>query len=100
MGIVTVMARITARPGNEARLRELTRPLIAATRSEAGCLRYDLLCADGDPCSLLMLEEWASHEALATHLESKHIGAFREAAGSLLAGTDVVTFADVDVVRD
>jgi quinol monooxygenase YgiN len=96
-GVVTVTARITARPGSQDALREAMRPLIAATRAEPGCLRYDLLVAGDDPCAFLMLEAWASAQALATHQQSPHIAAFRAAAGPLLEGSVVHTFADVDV---
>lgn len=99
MGIVTVCARLTAHPGQEDALLEATVPLIAATRAEQGCLRYDLVRADETPTLFQFLEEWESHEALAKHLATEHIGAFRSATGDLLAGVDVATFADVDVVR-
>lgn len=97
-GVVTVTARLTACPGQQGALREALRPLIAATRAEPGCLRYDLLVAGGDPCAFLLLEAWASAQALAEHQQSPHIAAFRALAGPLLAGSVVDTFADVDVI--
>jgi len=97
-GVLTLTARLTAHPGQQDALREALRPLIAATRAEPGCLRYDLLVAEGDPCAFLLLEAWTSAQALAEHQKSQHIAAFRALAGPLLAGSVVDTFADVDVV--
>jgi quinol monooxygenase YgiN len=96
-GVVTVTARITARPGRQEALRAVMAPLVRATRAEPGCLRYDLLVAGDDPCAFLMFEEWVSAQALATHQQSAHIAAFRAAAEPLLEGSVVRTFADVDV---
>ncbi len=97
MSTVTVIARLDVLPGKLDALRALTAPLIAATRAEAGCLRYDLMQADDDAQALVFLEEWISHEALAKHLASGHIGAFRAGAGSLLAGgSRVATYHGLD----
>lgn len=98
MSAVTVIARLTAKTGKADELAALTAPLIAATRAEAGCLRYDLLRADEDPCAFAFLEEWISREALAKHLASGHIGAFRAGAAALLDGSDVTVFHAHDAV--
>lgn len=99
MGVVTVVARLTAHPGKVEDLVALTGPLIRATRAEAGCLRYDLARGRENPDELVFVEEWESADALAKHLASQHIGAFREAAGEVLAASDVTTYEDVDAVR-
>ena len=83
--IVTVVARITARPGMEDRVREELRRLLAPTRAEPGCLNYDLHEAPGNPGEFMFHENWAGPAALDRHLASAHIGAWRAVAADLLA---------------
>jgi quinol monooxygenase YgiN len=83
--VVTVVARIAARPGREDRVREELRRLLAPTRAENGCLEYDLHESPGDPCEFMFHENWESAAALDRHLASAHIAAWRAVAADLLA---------------
>jgi quinol monooxygenase YgiN len=42
--------------------------LLVPTRSERGCLQYDLWQDAADPTRFAMVEAWESEEALAAHL--------------------------------
>ena len=83
--IVTVVARFSARPGMEDRVREELRRLLAPTRAETGCLNYDLHEAPGSPGEFMFHENWTSAAALDRHLASAHIAAWRAVAADLLA---------------
>lgn len=72
---VTVIATLHARPGQEAALEARMRSMIEATRREAGCIRYDMHRAADDAASLIMVEYWASAEALQAHDDSAHMAA-------------------------
>jgi len=72
---VTVIATLHASPGQEAALEARMRTMIAATRDEAGCIRYDMHRAHDDPATLIMVEYWASAAALQSHDDSAHMAA-------------------------
>ena len=84
-GVVTVVARIAARPGMEDQVRAELQRLLAPTRGEAGCLNYDLHEAPDRPGEFLFHENWTSETLLKQHLGSAHIAAWRAVAAGLLA---------------
>jgi quinol monooxygenase YgiN len=74
---VDVVAHFSALPGKEDDLRQVLESLVAPTRLEDGCLRYDLFHDVEDPSKFTFIEEWTSAEALAKHGRSPHIVAGR-----------------------
>jgi quinol monooxygenase YgiN len=84
-GVVTVVARVAARPGMEARVREELLRLLGPTRGEAGCLNYDLHESADRPGEFMFHENWASAALLEKHLASAHIAAWRAVAPDLVA---------------
>jgi len=83
-GIVTVVARVAARPGMEDRVRAELQRLVAPTRAEEGCLNYDLHEATDRPGEFLFHENWSSEALLRKHLGSAHIASWRAVAADLL----------------
>lgn len=79
MGKLTIVADIRANPDKIQLARSELLKLIAPTRAEQGCLRYDLHQDNGDPAHFLFYETWESRELWRTHMESDHIAAFRAA---------------------
>ncbi len=82
---VTVLARLRAKPGMEARVREELHQLLAPTRSEPGCLNYDMHQSTTDPALFVFHENWTSEDALQRHFESPHIQRWLQLADDLLA---------------
>jgi quinol monooxygenase YgiN len=82
---VTVLARFQAKKGMEERVREEIMALVAPTRSEPGCINYDLHQSFEEEGLFVLYENWVSKEALDQHLEMPHLVAFKEKAPSLLA---------------
>lgn len=82
---VTVMAVMRAQPGKEAELRSLLMSLVAPTRTEVGCLNYDLHQAAEDPARFMFHENWVSKADLDRHLASPHVTAVLSALGPLVA---------------
>ncbi len=82
---VHVTARICARPDTYTRLRRELIALMAPTRSEAGCLRYDLYEHSGQPGEFLFIEQWQTTDDLERHLQQPHIQHFLAASADLLA---------------
>ena len=82
---ITVIARIKALPTREKDVREELRNLVSPSRSEPGCLRYDLHVATDDTTRFMFVEEWKSSKDLNAHLQQPYLKAFMEKAGVLLA---------------
>ena len=70
---VRIVARITALPDKVNDVRLLLEALIEPTRSEAGCISYELLQNKADATDFTFVEEWSGDQALDAHLGSKHI---------------------------
>jgi quinol monooxygenase YgiN len=82
---VTVLARFKAKPGMEETVRREVMALVGPTRSEAGCINYDLHQAAGDPSVLMLYENWVSKQSLDQHLAMPYLEAFKSKADTLLA---------------
>ena len=82
---VRVVAHITARPETLAAVREVLVGFIEPTRREAGCISYELLQDNVDPCQFTFVEEWVSDEALDIHLRTLHLSAGAASLGPLMA---------------
>jgi quinol monooxygenase YgiN len=57
---LTVVAKIKAKFGSEAVLRQELLQLVLPTIAENGCLNYDLHCSIEDSTLFLFYENWAS----------------------------------------
>ncbi|MHB8755938.1 MAG: putative quinol monooxygenase [Candidatus Acidiferrales bacterium] len=88
---LTVIARVRAKAGYEARARDVLLGLIAPTRAEAGCINYDLHVSQDDPEQFVFYENWLSEAHLEAHANSPHLRAFRNAADEILDGAVEVT---------
>ncbi len=50
----------------------LYQELVAKTRQEDGCIKYELFQDVKDPAILTVIEEWESREALDLHRKTEH----------------------------
>ena len=82
---VTVLARCTAKPGMEKQLEQELLALVGPTRSEAGCVNYDLHRSATDQSLFMLYENWVSKQALDEHLAMDYLQRFLEKAGGILA---------------
>ena len=88
-----VVARIKAKPDKVGEVRDALTGLVAPTRSEPGCIVYELLQNTDDPTDFTFVEEWESDVALASHAASDHIKATRLKLEGIVEGTiDVRTY--------
>ncbi len=81
---MTVTARIKVKQGLEDRFKQELQNVIAITRSEQGCINYDLHQSVDDPSLFLLHENWVSKEILDQHLEMEYIKALDEKAAEFL----------------
>ena len=87
----TLVARIRAKTGQEARLRQELQRLVSPTRAEAGCLQYDLHESKTEPEWFLLYERWKSEADLDTHFQTPYLKAFFQMAPDLLDGPSEIT---------
>ena len=83
--MIHVLAIITAKPGQRERILEAYRANVDAVRAEQGCLAYEAVVdirgalpgfAQFGPDSFVVVEQWASLEALQAHAVAPHMKAY------------------------
>lgn len=77
---IKVVAHVRAKAGKEEELKKVMLGLIAPTRKEAGCLRYELFQNKEDSADLTFVEGWESDAALDAHMKTPH---FQAAVGQI-----------------
>lgn len=92
--MVHVLAIITAKPGMRERILQAFRANVAAVRAEDGCLGYEA-AVDIDPTgpgfaqfgadTFVVVEQWASIEALRAHAVAPHMKAYAASVKDLTA---------------
>ena len=91
--MIRVVAHVTAKPDKIEHTRNALLQLIAPTRAEDGCVKYELLQNEADPTDFAFVEEWASQEALDKHFRTAHFNAANSAAADLLSSPpDIRTY--------
>lgn len=85
-----VVATITAKPGSEETISDLLSELVAGTRTESGCLAYELFRSAVDPTVFVTIETWQGQEDLDAHMTTPHVQQAFAAAGEHLAGAPVI----------
>ena len=83
---VTVFARLKAKEGSEGELKELLLTLIEPSRSDEGCVKYDLHQAIKDPGLFVFYEIWESRDHLDKHARTPHFQQFQNKSKDMLAG--------------
>jgi quinol monooxygenase YgiN len=94
MSSIHVLAMVTAKPGQRAALLEIFNANVPAVRAEEGCIEYGaavdtdvfgsrqaMLGAD----SLVVIEKWASGDALKAHAASPHMAAYAAKTKDMIA---------------
>lgn len=82
----SIIAKITAQPGAEAKVEQILRDLVAETAKEPGAIVYDVLHPEGQPNVFVVCERYRDEAAKAAHLGSAHLAKAVEAMTGTLAG--------------
>ena len=82
---IRVVARITAKPDTVEALKSVLLDLVAPTRTEDGCVSYQLCQNRSDPCDFVFVEAWTSDAAIDSHMTTSHVQRALGQAQSLLA---------------
>ena len=82
---IHIVCTVQAKPAHRDRVGELLLELIDPARAEAGCLYYDLYQERDHPDTFVLLDGWASEEALAAHAVHPNVSRVVEQLNPLLA---------------
>jgi quinol monooxygenase YgiN len=82
--LLTVIARMHAKPGKEQELRTALEALIEPTSREKGYVNYDLHQGVEDPGWFFFYENWESADDLDAHLNAPHLVEFAGRLDDLL----------------
>jgi len=92
--MIHVLAVITAKPGMRERILEVFGTNVDAVRAEAGCLGYEAVVDLRNPVAgfaqfgadaFVVVEKWASLEALQAHAVAPHMKAYASKVKELTA---------------
>ena len=79
MARLTILANFKANSDKIELVKAELLKLIDITRSERGCINYDLHQDNENPAHFVFYENWESRELWQTHMEAPHLAAYMEA---------------------
>ncbi len=89
---LTVLAHVRAKAEAVEEVKRECLALVAPSRSEEGCINYDLHQSSEGETLFVFYENWVSREALERHLEMPHSLLFDERTAGMLAEEAEITF--------
>lgn len=92
---VTVVARIKAKEGMEEKVKQELMALRGPTRSEKGCVKYELHQSIENKSLFMFYENWASQQDLDKHLKMPYMKSHMEKASEILDGPVEITLWEV-----
>ncbi len=72
VGAVVLTATVKSLAGHEAAVRQALLEMVGPSRSEAGCLCYNLHESKDQAGLFIFYEQWASQAAFDAHVETPH----------------------------
>lgn len=85
MASLTIVANIQANADTIELVKAELRKLIEITRSENGCIQYDLHQDNDDPAHFMFHENWESRELWQIHMSAPHLAAYMAATEGAVA---------------
>ncbi|WP_299082179.1 putative quinol monooxygenase [uncultured Ruegeria sp.] len=85
MAKLTIVANVKANADKIDLVKAELIKLIDVTRSEKGCVNYDLHQDNDNPAHFLFYENWESRELWQTHMSAQHLTAYLEATEGAVA---------------
>jgi quinol monooxygenase YgiN len=86
MSDLNVVAILEAKPGSETEVQAALEALVTPTRSEPGCISYDLYVSESTPGTFVTIEKWRTQDDLDGHMDTPHIHEALTVAGDHLTG--------------
>jgi quinol monooxygenase YgiN len=89
--MITIIARLKAKPGKESLLYEECRKIAKLVRDqEPGCVMYVPHASKNNPAEIVFVEKYADKTALDNHLQTPYYMALRAQYGDLIVGAPEV----------
>ena len=85
---ITLIVILRPREGQEVLLEAELRALIAPTRKEEGCIRFDLHRSSEGPAAFLLHEVWETREDHTQHTKTPHFLRWNARKDALLASRE------------
>ncbi|MEM9413704.1 MAG: putative quinol monooxygenase [Planctomycetota bacterium] len=76
---LTIIAHITAKPDQVELVKTQLENLIGTTRSENGCIQYDLHQDNENPNHFMFFENWETRDLWQEHMNNSHIAQYKAA---------------------
>lgn len=76
MAELTNVAHLTAKPGRSQDLGDELLQLVAPSRKEEGCLRYEIHQSNDVPDVWMVLEDWRHYSDFKLHMSTDYVQAF------------------------
>jgi quinol monooxygenase YgiN len=100
MSYITLLAKVTAKAGDEARLLPELQAMLEPSRKEPGCLKYVLHRLPESPSVFWFVEEWKSKQALDEHTKTPHYLLFKERTAELVQNVELTLLEPIEVLCD
>ena len=85
MNRLTIVANIHAKPDQIELVKAELEKLIPITRTEPGCIQYDLHRDNSNPAHFMFYETWESRDLWQNHMNTPHLAAFMKATDGAVA---------------
>ena len=85
MSKLTIVANVHADPDQIDLVKAELEKLVPITRTEEGCIQYDLHRDNDNPLHFMFFEIWESRELWQTHMNAPHLAAYVEAVDGAIA---------------
>jgi quinol monooxygenase YgiN len=82
---VDVVALLKAKSGSEELVGSALAGLAVSSRTDTGCIAYDVFASEVEPGTFVTIEQWESQADLDAHMASPHLAEAFSEAGSHLA---------------
>ena len=92
---IIVVAQIRAKDGMEEAVKQELVALVGPTRSEKGCIKYELHQSLENKSLFMFYENWASKKDLEEHIHMPHMKSHMKKAGDLFAEPPKMTIWEV-----
>ncbi len=89
-----MVVHFRAQPGRAAEAEAAFAEAVPPTHAEDGCALFAVHRVADDPDRFVLVERWASREALDAHLAAPHLAAFRARGAEIWAEPPEITLAE------
>jgi quinol monooxygenase YgiN len=91
---IHIVVRFDVKPERLASTLAAFAELADQTRREPGATVFDVFRAEEEPCTVVLVEEWADQAAIDTHMKEPHTARFLDQVRDAFATPQVVLHLD------